>query len=39
LFGTVSSGHGVIELDANGGVTSSTFDGREVDLCAELAGP
>ena len=39
LFGTISSGHDVIELDANGDVTSSTFDGSEVDLCAELAGP
>jgi hypothetical protein len=39
LFGTIFSGHGVIQLDANGDVTSRTFDGREEDLCAELAGP
>jgi len=39
LFGTISSGHGVIELDANGTVTSRTFNGTEEDLCAELAGP
>jgi hypothetical protein len=39
LFGTLFSGHGVIELDANGNVTSRTFDGTERDLCAELAGP
>jgi len=39
LFGTISSGHGVIELDASGNVTSSTFSGTERDLCAELAGP
>jgi hypothetical protein len=39
LFGTIFSGHGVIELDANGNVTSRTFHGREEDLCAELAGP
>ncbi len=39
LFGTIFSGHSVIELDANGDVTSRTFNGREVDLCAELAGP
>jgi hypothetical protein len=39
LFGTIFSGHGVIELDANGNVTSRTFRGREEDLCAELAGP
>ena len=39
LFGTISSGHGVIELDANGNVTSRTFHGRSEDLCAELAGP
>jgi len=39
LFGTISSGHGVIELDSSGNVTSSTFSGTERDLCAELAGP
>ena len=39
LFGTLFSGHGVIELDANGNVTSRTFHGMERDLCAELAGP
>jgi hypothetical protein len=39
LFGTIFSGHGVLELDANGDVSSRTFDGREEDLCAELAGP
>jgi hypothetical protein len=37
LFGTIFTGHGVIELDANGDVTSRTFDGTEEDLCAELA--
>ena len=39
LFGTIFSGHSVIEFDANGNVTSRTFNGRTVDLCAELAGP
>jgi len=39
LFGTIFSGHTVIEFDANGNVTSRTFNGREEDLCAELAGP
>jgi hypothetical protein len=39
LFGTIFSGHSVLELDANGNVTSRTFDGRVEDLCAELAGP
>lgn len=37
LFGTISSGHSVIELDAGGNVISSTFSGTERDLCAELA--
>ena len=37
-FGTIFSGHRVIELDANGDVTSRTSNGREEDLCAELAG-
>ena len=39
LFGTIFSGHGVLELDANGNVTSRTFHGTERDLCAELADP
>jgi hypothetical protein len=39
LFGTIFSGHSVIELDADGNVTSRTFNGRTVDLCAELADP
>ena len=39
LFGTIFSGHSVLELDANGNVTSRTFNGREEDLCAELARP
>jgi hypothetical protein len=39
LFGTIFSGHGVLELDASGNVTSRTFNGTERDLCAELAGP
>jgi hypothetical protein len=39
LFGTIFTGHGVIELDANGDVTSRTFNGTEEDLCAELADP
>jgi hypothetical protein len=38
-FGTILSGHTVIELDANGNVTSRTLNGREENLCAELAGP
>jgi hypothetical protein len=38
-FGTIFSGQGVIQLDANGNVTSRTFHGTEEDLCAELAGP
>jgi hypothetical protein len=39
LFGTIFHGRTVIELDANGDVTSRTFNGTEEDLCAELAGP
>jgi hypothetical protein len=39
LFGTIFTGHSVIQLDANGNVTSRTSDGTEEDLCAELAGP
>jgi hypothetical protein len=39
LFGTIFYGHTVLEIDANGTVTSRTFNGTEEDLCAELAGP
>jgi hypothetical protein len=39
LFGLIFYGHSVIELDANGDVTSSTNVGTQEDLCAELAGP
>jgi hypothetical protein len=39
LFGTIIHGRTVIQLDANGDVTSSTTNGTEEDLCAELAGP
>jgi hypothetical protein len=39
LFGTIFYGHTVLEIDANGNVTSRTFNGMEQDLCAELAGP
>jgi hypothetical protein len=39
LFGTIIHGRTVIQLDANGDVTSSTANGTEEDLCAELAGP
>jgi hypothetical protein len=39
LRGTIFSGRTVIEFDANGNVTSRTFNGREEDLCAELADP
>lgn len=39
LFGTIFRGRTVIVLDANGEVISRTFNGREEDLCAELAGP
>ena len=39
LFGTIFHGRTVIELDANGDVTSRTFNGTEEDLCAELADP
>ena len=38
LHGTIFSGHRVIDLDANGDVTSRTSNGTEQDLCAELAG-
>jgi hypothetical protein len=39
LFGLITHGHVVIELDANGDVTSSRTDGTQEDLCAELADP
>ena len=39
LFGTITHGRTVIQLDANGDVISSTTDGTQEDLCAELAGP
>jgi hypothetical protein len=39
LFGTIIHGRTVIQLDANGDVTSSTTNGTVEDLCAELAGP
>jgi hypothetical protein len=39
LFGTIFYGRIVIELDANGDLTSRTQTGTEEDLCAELAGP
>jgi hypothetical protein len=39
LFGLITHGHVVIELDPSGDVISSTTDGRQEDLCAELAGP
>lgn len=39
LFGTIFYGRIVIELDANGNLTSRTQQGTEEDLCAELAGP
>jgi hypothetical protein len=39
LFGTITHGRTVIQLDANGDVISSTTNGTEEDLCAELAGP
>jgi hypothetical protein len=38
LFGTIFFGRTVLEFDANGDVTSRTFNGMEEDLCAELAG-
>jgi hypothetical protein len=38
LFGLITHGHVVIEIDANGDVTSTT-NGTQEDLCAELAGP
>ena len=37
MFGRIVYGHGVIQLDANEEVTSSTFNGTQEDLCAELA--
>jgi hypothetical protein len=39
LFGTIFFGHTILEIDANGNVTSRTFNGMAEDLCAELAGP
>jgi hypothetical protein len=39
LFGTIIHGRTVIQLDVNGDVTSSTTNGTEEDLCAELADP
>jgi hypothetical protein len=39
LFGVIVSGRTVIQVAANGDVTSSTTSGRQEDLCAELAGP
>jgi hypothetical protein len=39
LFGTIFHGRTVIQLDADGDVTSRTFSGTEEDLCAELAAP
>jgi hypothetical protein len=39
LFGTIFHGRTVIVLDASGDVISRTINGREEDLCAELAGP
>jgi hypothetical protein len=38
-FGVIVHGHTVIQLDANGEVTSRTTNGTQEDLCAELAGP
>ena len=38
LFGTIFYGRIVIELDANGNLTSRTQRGTEEDLCAALAG-
>jgi hypothetical protein len=39
LFGTTFYGRTVLVINANGEVISRTFNGTEVDLCAELAGP
>jgi hypothetical protein len=39
LFGVITRGHTIIELDANGDVISRTINGTQEDLCAELAGP
>jgi hypothetical protein len=38
-FGLITHGHVVIQLDANGNVISSTTNGTQEDLCAELADP
>jgi hypothetical protein len=37
LFGVIFWGRTVIQLDANGNVTSRTIEGTQEDLCAELA--
>jgi hypothetical protein len=39
LFGLITYGRTVIQLDANGDVISRTIDGTQEDLCAELVGP
>ena len=39
LFGTIFYGRIVIDLDANGDLTSRTQVGTQEDLCAELADP
>lgn len=39
FFGVITYGHTILEIDANGNVTSRTINGRQEDLCAELAGP
>jgi hypothetical protein len=38
LASIIFFGHTVLEIDANGNVTSRTFNGMGEDLCAELAG-
>jgi hypothetical protein len=38
LAGIIFYGHTVLEIEANGNVTSRTFNGMGQDLCAELAG-
>jgi hypothetical protein len=39
FFGVITYGHTILEIDANGDVTSRTINGRQEDLCGELAGP
>lgn len=39
LFGVITYGHTILEIDANGDVTSRTINGTQEDLCAELAAP